>query len=187
MGRSGIRLTYEDYCAIPADGKRHEILDGEEYVSPAPSTLHQAVVLRLARILAAFCEEHTTGVIVVSPADVILSPEDIVQPDVLFIAKDHVEIVKDHGIEGAPDLAIEILSGSTRRLDEVVKRKRYEKFGVGEYWIIDLETHSAEIYRRSGGGFTPAIEVAPEGAVESPLFPGLRVPLMPLFADPRRH
>lgn len=186
MGRSGIRLTYEDYCAIPADGKRHEILDGEEYVSPAPSTLHQAIVGRLLRMLGGWCEASKSGIVLAAPCDVILSAEDVAQPDLLFIAKDHVDIVKDHGIEGAPDLAIEILSGSTRRLDEVVKRKRYEKFGVGEYWIIDLETHSAEIYRRSGGGFAPAIEIAPEGALESPLFPGRRVPLTPLFADPSR-
>ncbi|MBI2462584.1 MAG: Uma2 family endonuclease, partial [Candidatus Rokubacteria bacterium] len=73
------RLDYDDYCAIPPDGKRYELLDGQVQVTPAPSPLHQRLVLRLARALQDHFEEPAE--VFVSPIDVILTPHDVVQPD----------------------------------------------------------------------------------------------------------
>lgn len=186
MARSSVRLTYEDYCAIPDDGKRHEIIAGDEYVSPSPNMLHQAIIGRLLRLVNDFCAQRALGVATAAPADVVLSREDVVQPDVFFVSAGRTAIINDHAVEGAPDLAIEIISLATRRVDEVVKRQRYEKFGVQEYWLIDPENRSAMFYRRAGECFAPALEIAEAGTLASPLLPGLSMALAPLFADPRR-
>lgn len=186
MARSSVRLTYEDYCAIPEDGKRHEIIAGDEYVSPSPGFLHQLICERLSRALAEYCESQKMGVVLTAPFDVAPSREDVMQPDVLYIARARMPEIRDTHLEGAPDLAIEIISPATRRVDEVVKRQRYEKFGVQEYWLIDPENRSATIYRRAGECFAPALEIAEAGALASPLLPGLSIALAPLFADPRR-
>ena len=93
-------LTYEDYCLIPDDGKRHEIIDGEEYMSPSPTTSHQRVVLKLLYSLQQYLEENEVGEVFAVPHDVLLSDHDIVQPDVFFVADGCRDIVKERGIEG---------------------------------------------------------------------------------------
>jgi Uma2 family endonuclease len=136
--------TYADYCRIPPDRKRHEIIDGRHFVNPAPDPYHQWVSGELFRRLAAAVTDAGLGVVYHAPIDVHLSPGTIVQPDLIVLRKRNRSIVGDKKLTGVPDMLIEILSPSNRRYDQRVKRDRYERAGVREYWIVDPEAHSVE-------------------------------------------
>src|SRR2546430_6027359 len=111
-----IKLTYEDGVDLPDDGRRYEILDGELEVSPAPAPKHRAVSGNLFAILHAHVQERGLGSVYYAPIDVILADTSIVQPDLVFIAAARESIVSSRGIEGAPDLAVEILRSEERRV-----------------------------------------------------------------------
>jgi Uma2 family endonuclease len=178
------KLTYEDYVLIPGDGRRHEILDGEPYVTPAPLTRHQRVSARLHGNLEPFVFERRLGLVLAAPTDVVLSPHDVAQPDLLFISNARMEIVTEENIQGAPDLVVEILSESTRRRDERLKQDLYERFGVQEYWLVDSERRTIRVFRRDANRFLLAAELsaAVGDSLASPLLPGLKLPLAAIFA-----
>jgi Uma2 family endonuclease len=178
------KLTYDDYVLIPEDGQRHEILDGEHYVSPAPRPRHQIILGRLYLRLGNFVEERDPGLLLMAPTDVLLSAHDIVQPDLLFIRKERLEILTRKNIQGAPDLVIEVLSESTRRRDEGLKLTRYERLGVGEYWMFDPDPKTAKVFRREGGRLHLVAELSAKAGdvLTSPLFPGLTIPLAAILA-----
>ncbi len=183
MQTETLKLTYADYALLPDDGRRHEIIDGDEAMSPAPSTWHQRFVVRLVAQLQRYVEETGAGEVFVAPTDVILSPTDIVQPDVFFIANDRRDLISKRGIEGAPDLAVEVLSEGNRRLDEVRKRRLYAAFGVQEYWIADPELDMAKVLRLQEVSYVQVAELHAEAgdALSTPLLPGLRLSLADLF------
>src|SRR5215471_10032698 len=105
---SKTKLTYEDYEAFPDDGNRYEIIDGEVYVTAAPSVPHQRAVLRLSRYLDQHAEQHNLGEVFTSPIAVVLSPSDVFEPDVIYISRERsVMIDRDRVMRGAPDLCIE--------------------------------------------------------------------------------
>jgi Uma2 family endonuclease len=179
------KLTYEDYAQIPDDGRRHEIIDGVHYVSPAPSLDHQGLAGDLHLVLGNFVREHKLGRVYFAPADVLLSPHDVLQPDLFFISTARLSIITKPNVKGAPDLVIEILSDSTRRRDENLKRDRYEQLGVKEYLIFDGSRKTVHIFRRTqGSGFGAASELtAASGQVlTTPLLPGLELQLREIFA-----
>src|SRR5574341_1114050 len=122
-----ITLPYEDYLLFPDDGKRHEIIEGDHYATPAPKTKHQRLSFNLALALGSFVKQRSLGLVLAAPCDVILSDENVVQPDLLFVSNNLAGIVTEDNIQGAPDLIIEIISETTRRRDEVTKRKLYER------------------------------------------------------------
>jgi Uma2 family endonuclease len=136
------KLTYEDYVLFPEDGQRHEILEGEHYVMPAPSLEHQDVVMALSVKLGLFVRERRLGRVYPAPTDVLFSRHDIAQPDLLFVSNERADILTKANVQGAPDLVIEILSDSSRRRDETLKREIYERAGVLEYWLIDPQHRS---------------------------------------------
>jgi Uma2 family endonuclease len=131
------KLTYRDYVLFPEDGKRHEIIDGEHYVTAAPFLSHQRLAFRLTLRVGGFIETNRLGLFFFAPADVLLSDHDVVQPDLFFISSARVSIAAEKNVEGAPDLVIEILSRSTSRLDKGPKLQAYDRTGVCEYWIFD--------------------------------------------------
>jgi Uma2 family endonuclease len=175
------KLTYEDYVLFPEDGQRHEIIDGEHYVSPAPTPKHQRVSMRLSIRVGGFVEQHRLGEVFASPIDVLLSRHDILQPDLLFISNERAAILKDKNVQGAPDLVVEILSESTRKLDERIKLARYELLGVSEYWIVDPLADRVYVFRPEGESFRKAAELSGEDVLTTPLLPGLEIPLRYLF------
>lgn len=179
------RLTYEDYLAIPPDGKRHELIDGEHYVSAAPNVRHQRVSANLHFHLAQVVRRGGLGELFYAPLDVKLSDFDVVQPDIVFLARENARRLTESHLAGPPDLVVEVLSEGNRRHDEVVKRHLYDRSGVAEYWIVDPELETVKVYRRrEGGGFERVAELAAERGerLESPLLPGLSLPLVDLFA-----
>ncbi len=175
------RLTYEDYCLLPKDGKRYEIIDGELFVTPAPCILHQRVVTRLSRDLSTFVEDNHLGLVLAAPTDVVLSHFDVVQPDIVYISKIRASIVTDKNLQGAPDLVVEILSEFTARIDRTAKLKLYAKHGVRECWLIDPDQCSAQIYRRQNSAFELVVTLQAGDSLTSPLFPGFSLPLQKLI------
>src|SRR5215212_8707627 len=180
------KLTYEDYLLLPEDGRRYEIIDGELFVTPAPSRKHQTVAYNLVLRIGNHLADHNTGRLFFAPFDVVLSEHDVVEPDLLFISRERNAILTQKNVQGPPDLAVEILSESTRKRDKVLKRKRYEQFGIAEYWIIDPELESVEIHRRVGNAFELVAELTSGtgGMLTSPLFPGLAIDVRDVFAEP---
>ncbi|MFQ5489455.1 MAG: Uma2 family endonuclease [Phycisphaerae bacterium] len=132
-----IRLTYQDYCALPDDGKRYEVLDGGLRVSPSPTTKHQRVVFLLSRLLAHHVEREKLGEILVAPLDVVLGPNDVVQPDVVYVSQANASIITDDNIQGAPDLVIDVIARSNPQLDTRDQRQVYSRCGIPFYWIVD--------------------------------------------------
>jgi Uma2 family endonuclease len=171
------RLTYDDFCQLPDDGKRYEIIDGELFVTPSPRILHQIVVSQLTSELLTYTKREGLGRALVAPVDVILSEFDVVEPDIVYISKQRASVMTEKNLQGAPDLAIEVLSESTEKRDRTFKLKLYGKFGVDEYWIIDPYGPSAEIYRRGEEGLTLVAKLSATDALTSPMFPGLSLPL----------
>jgi Uma2 family endonuclease len=179
------KLTYDDYLLIPDDGLRHEIIDGEHFVNPSPNTKHQQVLGNIVRALDGFVHPRRIGRVFFAPYDVILSDSDVVEPDALYISNARMHLITKANLRGAPDLAVEVLSEWNRRNDEILKKKRYELFGVEEYWIADPELESVKIYRRTGGAFAPAEIISTEtgGTITTALLPGFELPIANVFAD----
>jgi Uma2 family endonuclease len=181
--RPRVKLTYEEYLGFPDDGKRHELIDGEHYVSPSPIDRHQRALARIHLALGPFVRDRGLGEVFFAPFDVILSETDVVEPDLLFISTARLSILSGGYVHGAPDLLVEILSPSSIRYDAVTKLRLYEKFGVGEYWLVDPEREQIEVFRLADGRLKKVAEHTRESgeALTSPLFPGLRVDLGEIF------
>jgi len=175
------KLTYEDYLLLPDDGKRHEIINGEHYVNPAPNMKHQNTVMNLILSIAVFVRQKHLGRVYVAPGDVVLSTVDILQPDLMFISNEREDLITRANVQGAPNLVVEVLSPSTRTVDATLKLQRYDRFGVDEYWLVDPDEQSVTIYRRRGERLER--EESSGDSVETPLLPGLSIPLHHIFAE----
>jgi Uma2 family endonuclease len=180
------RLTYEDFCRIPDDGMRHEIIDGVHYVTPSPVLRHQQLMGRLHLAIGNFLEEHPeVGQVYLSPLDTVFSPWDVVEPDLVFVAADQLEILTEPNIQGAPALVVEILSPSTRRRDLGIKRQLFDRGGVREYWVVDPKARELMVYRRvAGGGLveTERLSAIGDATLTTPLLPAFTLSLAKLFA-----
>ena len=176
-------LTYEDYLQFPDDGKRHEIIEGDHYVTPVPRTKHQRISANLATAMISFSKQHKLGLVLTAPCDVILSDENVVQPDLLFVSTARAAIVTEDNIQGAPDIIVEILSESSRKKDEVTKRKLYERFGVQEYWVVDPELEIVKIYKRAQQRYGRAMELSKEtnDVLTTELLPGFAFAVSEIF------
>jgi Uma2 family endonuclease len=181
---AALKFTYEDYALLPED-QRCEVIDGEPFLTPAPTPNHQAVLLRLARAVEDFVEARSLGRVFIAPCDVVLSKFDILQPDVFFIAADQMSLIGEKYIAGAPDLVIEVLSPSTQTRDRVAKAKRYAAFGVREMWLVDTAAKTIEVLVNTGDGFQ-TVAVHGEGhSVHSTVLLGLDFPAGPVFRPVR--
>jgi Uma2 family endonuclease len=181
---SGVKLTYDDFVHFPDDGKRHELIDGEHYVTPSPNTKHQQVSGRLYLLIGTWLETNPTGQLFYAPYDVVISRFDIVEPDLLYFSNDRAAtaITVLHATS-APDLVVEIGSPGTRKRDETIKRRLYERSGVLEYWVVDPEIDLIRVYRRTNDTFDRPIELSREAGevLSTALLPGLQIPLAKVF------
>ena len=162
--RSRTRWTYAEFARLPSEGStRYEVIHGELAVTPAPTGRHQLVVAHLVRILGTFVHDHTLGEVLPSPIDVLFGESDYFEPDVVFIRMDRTHLIGDRGIEGPPDLVVEILSPSTAHRDRGIKLERYRHFGVPEYWIVDPDARTVEVWPLDQRAQTP--DVLREGSI----------------------
>lgn len=173
------RLGYEDYERIPPDGKRHEILDGELYVTPAPTPLHQRLSKRLQRRLEDYFEARGIGEVFDAPIDLVLSKHDIVQPDLLVVMDPSQ--VTHRAIEGVPLLVVEVLSPSTRALDRSVKMRRYAELGIRHYWILDPDAGRLDCLRLEVNGYQPVAGATVPETLVHPEWPDLTIDLAALW------
>jgi len=180
------KFTYEDLLHFPDDGKRHEIINGEHYVTPSPHTKHQVIVGNLHMALGSYLKTRPIGAVFFAPCDVVFTNFDVVEPDLLYISRARREVLTEKHVRGAPDLVVEVLSPGTRRTDEVTKRDLYERCGVLEYWVVDPKLDAIKIYRRVEDAFVRVEELSVEhgDVLTTPLLPGWSISLRDTFAPP---
>ncbi len=155
----GLRLSAAAFTQLEDDGFRYELIDGVVCMSPSRTFRHQRVILAVMFELEAFLRDHRIGECV-ADIDVHLGPgpqgRDLVyRPDLVFISNERSSIIGEW-IYGAPDVVVEVLSPSTRALDQTTKRDDYERAGVREYWLIDPWADRCTFLRREAGGFEEA-------------------------------
>jgi Uma2 family endonuclease len=175
------KFTHADLLVIPADGKRREIVDGELFVTPSPVSKHQRILGRIVSRFYRYLDDHPIGEVLIAPLDVILSDYDVLEPDLLFVLNEHRGVVQDW-VRGAPDLVIEILSPTTASRDRGPKLKAYARFGVPEYWIVDPEQKSIEVYRAGERRYELAHTFQEQEELTSPLLPGFVLAVIRIFS-----
>jgi Uma2 family endonuclease len=177
-----MRLTYAEYARLPDTGKRYELHEGRLTVVPSPSSKHQIVLGNLFERLHAYARVHQLGRVFAAPIDLVLSQDSVCQSDLLFLRQENSRFVSDRGIEGPPDLVVEVLSEGTEARDRREKFQLYFLFGVPEYWIIDLERKTLEMYRRTTDRYELVRTLHPQDTLDSPRFPGLSLQVEELWA-----
>ncbi len=166
---------------MPDDGRRYELIEGEIQMAPAPGTQHQRISRNLEVLLHLHVQERRLGEVLDAPVDVILDRGTVVQPDLLFVSTPRLGMISRRGVEGPPDLVVEILSESTQSLDRGAKRQAYARYGVAHYWIVDPEARViAELVRRDNEYELRATHAAP-GTCRTILFPDLDLDLARVF------
>jgi Uma2 family endonuclease len=166
-------LTYADYVALPDDGRRYELHQGELSVTPAPGTRHQEVTVNLTALLHGHVKKNGLGKIFAAPTDCILSETTVVQPDMVYVDGHRLSAVSERGIEGPPALVIEVLSPSTASTDRGPKQEIYARHGVPYYWIVDPDTRTIEAYCHARGAYQLDGRLAGGQPTALPPFPEL--------------
>ena len=163
-------LTYEDYAALPADGRRYEIHEGELSVTPAPGTRHQEVKANLFDFLRHHVREHDLGKLFDAPIDCNLAETTIVQPDIVFVDTRRLPIISERGIEGIPTLVVEVLSPSSVQMDRGSKAQLYARHTVPFYWIVDPAGRTIEAFNLVDGTYRLAARLEGNGSTALPPF-----------------
>ena len=141
--------TYDDYAALPDDGRRYELYEGDLIeMTPAPRPRHQLILGNLYALLRAHVRDHHLGEVLLAPIDVILNPITVLQPDLVYIESSRLSIMTERAIEGPPTLVVEILSPSTSSRDRGIKQRLYAKYAVPSYWIADPDRNTARDHRQ---------------------------------------
>ena len=181
---SSLRWTSSDLDALPDDGKRYEIIDGELFVSKQPHFYHQHVCGKIYGSLENWSNKSKLGQTIIAPGLIFADDDDVV-PDVAWLTKQRLSVAlgDDGKLHSAPDLVVEVLSpGSTnQRRDREAKLKLYARRGVLEYWIVDWRAQSIEIYRRLNAHLGLFATLTKGDLLESPLLPGFSEQLDALF------
>ncbi|XCN71669.1 MAG: Uma2 family endonuclease [Candidatus Electrothrix aestuarii] len=170
----------EQFLNLP-EGTLCQLIAGEIIMTPSPVPLHQIVIMELSFQMLRFAKERDLGQVFVAPLDVSFNEKNIFQPDILFIRKDNLSIIGKKMIEGVPDCIVEVLSPSSAYHDLRTKFRVYEQSGVLEYWIVDINRQSIELFANSGRKFQLRQEAEKKGAVESLVLDGFSVTVDDLF------
>ena len=175
--------TYDDYRQLP-EGAPYQLIGGELVLTPAPTSYHQIISGRLEFKMMDHVTADNLGIVLYAPIDVYLEKTETYQPDIVFVTQERLGIIKPEKIEGAPDLVVEILSPSTAYYDLRKKYRSYEKHGVREYWIVDPEEKSIQVFTLDKGKFKLDQEAAQEGSVCSRVIAGLTIDVADVFTNP---
>jgi len=177
------RMTAEEYFQLPEGPPYFQLIDGELFMSPSPNFFHQEIVGNIFFLIREYLRRHPLGKVVIAPSDVQFDQDNIYQPDIFFIRNERLGIVDKHGAKGAPDFVVEVISGSTGRLDLGPKKMVYAAQGVIEYWVVLPLTRTVEIYRLPEAADAPAVELAEGASLTTPILPGFELPLAEIFAS----
>lgn len=177
------RWTYADYDLLPAE-LRCEIANGTLVMEPSPLYGHQKASRNLEFELIAYVRGKMKGIVLDAPMDVVLDDTNVFQPDLLFISEKNKHLVADNkAVKGAPDLVIEVLSPGSLVYDRVQKKAIYEKFGVEEYWIVDPQNQSIEVYTLEEGIYQLYSSAELTGPVNSKVIEGFTVNAEEIFKE----
>jgi Uma2 family endonuclease len=177
-----IRFKASDIWDTPDDGKRYEVIDGQLYATPPPITEHQGVAGVLYGYIGHYVRERQLGRVYFAPIGVVLDDENGLQPDLVYVTRERLEIISRRGIEGAPDLVVEILSPSTRVRDRGIKLRRYAAAGVPHYWIVNPRSRELEARRITEHGYELSGKFGPGSVFRPELFPDLEIPIDELWS-----
>ena len=175
--------TYKDYLKI-RDDKRYEIIEGEIQVAPAPTTLHQAVLMTLYKMMDGNLKD---GIILIAPVDVVLSEKNVVQPDIVVVSKERKDIIEERGIFGSPDLVVEIVSPGSFERDTEIKRELYARHGIEEYWIVFPKEELVEVLALSEDRYTLLVSSERSEKICSHVFKGLCIDSKELFENAKKY
>jgi Uma2 family endonuclease len=174
-------VTVDFYNQLPEGPPYYELIEGHLIMSPSPSFYHQQISSRLNRLIANFLEENPLGFVATAPSDVTLNGTNVVQPDLYFVSNARRNIISEAGVNGPPDLVVEILSASNFARDRKQKRLLYDHAGVPEMWIIDPFRRQIEVHPLAAGlDASPAIIHEPD-PFSPAIFSGLRIDTVQLF------
>lgn len=173
------KYTSRDYEQL-AEGAPYQLIDGELVMTPSPNFEHQDILLNLAVQLRSFVVQQKFGTVVIAPMDVQLTDTEVYQPDIIYVSDKRKGIIQER-IKGTPDLIIEVLSPSNAYYDLVHKKNVYEATGVREYWIVDPQEKSIEVYENVDRQFRLHGKAKQTGMVGSKLLEGFSVNLDELF------
>jgi Uma2 family endonuclease len=166
---------------LPDDGKRYEIIGGELIMSPGASHHHQRISHLLEYKLEDYIQEHQSGEIIDVPFDVVLSMTDVVQPDLMYISNERSHIIAENNTIAAPDLVVEIISESTKTIDQTRKKALYEEYGVKEYWIIYPNEEKVEQFILQDEQFVLNETFEKTETLNTKIIPGFSVSLTQIF------
>lgn len=167
-------MTITDLEAMPDDGNRYEVIEGELFVSCAPGLTHQQVSMNISFLIRSYLESYPIGLVFATPG-LILTEMSGVIPDIVFFRRERSQdIISGERLTGAPDLVVEILSpgADNIRRDRIAKRQLYARHGVAEYWMVDPEKRALEVYRLQEGALELVATLKNEDEVSSPFLPG---------------
>ena len=176
------RITVKELFEMELEeGFFYELINGQIVKKKACSPLHQRIVVKLVSIFHNYVETKELGDVYISPIDVFFDRHNNTQPDVLFIKKDRNFIITKDGIQGHPDLIVEVLSPSTFRNDRTDKKDLYLHFGVSEYWIVDPKNQSVEVYCLENDAYKMTFFAIETGDIESRILAGLKFEVAKIF------
>jgi len=170
----------EDYFSLPDTNRYVELSDGRIVMPPHPTFSHQEALKRLFLRLQAFVEKNNLGIVQIAPLPVRLWPGKIREPDIFFIGKEHSDRIGER-VCGVPDLVVEVISSSTERTDRVEKFLEYAKAGIREYWLIDPEKKTVEVYSLRGGDYILVGKYSGSQVATSEMLPGFKLRASELF------
>ncbi len=169
----GLRMTAEEFLALPEDGNRYELIDGVVCMSPSPSLPHQEIVLEIAGQLRDFLRVHPLGR-VVPDVDIQVAPGLVYRPDLIYLCNEKAARCGAR-VTVIPDVVVEVVSPDSHSFDHQTKKGDYERAGVSEYWLIDPDRREFTFYRLAVGRFA---SVAPgERTFVSQIIPGFELDL----------
>ncbi len=173
--------TVKDYLLLGEITTPCQLINGELIMSPSPSPFHQTVLGNLYSIIRDYAKE-LNGHVFFAPLDLYIDEYNVFQPDLIFINAINEKIITKRGIEGTPDLVVEIISPSNIFTDRNQKKTTYQKIGVKEYWIVDPANKTLEIYKHDQPDpNTPSLYLAGEGKVTSSVLVSLNFDLKEIF------
>lgn len=175
--------TYDDYAAIPEDGKRYEIVNGVLYMSPSPSWSHQEIIGEIFAHLRTYLRTTELGGVFMAPIDVELAPNTVFQTDVVVLLKTSHKKLKERHIVGAPDLAVEVVSPTSETHDRHRKIAAYARAGVPEYWIVDPDSRTVEVLFLESGEYHSQGVYRGKATLPSQIVPGLLVHVEQFFVS----
>ena len=180
--RARVRFLATDIWDAPDDGKIYEVIEGELFMSPPPLWWHQRGLGKLYLFVGTHVYSHHLGEVVTAPIGVVLDEENGLEPDLVYVSRERAHIISRRGVEGAPDLVVEVLSPGTQARDRGIKMRRYAASGVPHYWIVDPVAQTLEAYRLGPTGYELTGTYGPGAIFRPELFSGLEIPIDALWS-----